>query len=151
MFLTNSHRGYTRDGQQRASGRFLILFSHNKYKMADEMGLDWRNIPKDFRRTLYAHVCHVSMKQLGHFMMGEAKTLEVQGKAWKHLIVSGTYGGDGLPCDYENLTSESRKKLRPVPPALADKFWQGGGWNGAGSEVQEMRDWAIKEFKVKPR
>jgi hypothetical protein len=148
MFLTNSHRGHTRDGQQRASGQFLILFSHNTCKDPA--------VPVEDRRKVYAHVCHVSMKQLGQFMMGESKTLQVS-KAYgdrpapNNLILSGTYGDDGLTCDYEDLTAESRAKLVLVPVDLAEKFWHGGGWNSAGSEAQDMRDWAVKTFKVKER
>jgi hypothetical protein len=153
MFLTSS-RGYTRDGQQRASGKFLILFSHNQYKWAEQ----FPGVPFLGReRILYAHVCHVAMKQLGHFMMGESRTLQVN-KAYgesppppNNLILSGTYGDDGLTCDYEDLTQESRAKLVLVPPELADLFWHGGGWNSAGSEAIPMRDWAIKTFKVKIR
>lgn len=151
MFISNSHRGYTRDGQQRAAGRFLILFSHNQYKWADQNGGDWRNFPADMKRLLYAHVCYVKMSQLGQFMMGESRTLQVS-KAYgdrpapNYLILSGTYGGDGLTCDYEDLTEESRKKLVPVPVELAEKFWRGGGWNDAGSEGPSMYEWARKTF-----
>ena len=153
MFLSNSHRGYTRDRQQRASGRFLILFSHNHYKWAE----CFPNTPFAGQgRTLYAHACYVAMEQLGQFMVGESKTLQVS-KAYgdrpgpNNLILSGTYGGDGLTCDYEDLTPESRAKLVVVPTDLAEKFWNGGGWNSAGAEAQDMHDWAVETFKVKPR
>ncbi len=145
MFITNSHRGYTRDGQQHAAGRFLILFSHNQYKWGNQDGKPWSEFPKELSRKLYAHVCYVSMKQLGHFMMGESRTLQVS-KAYgdkpgpNNLILSGTYGGDGLTCDYEDLTDASRAKLVEVPIELANKFWN------AGKEAYTMRNWAIATF-----
>jgi hypothetical protein len=156
MYLTNSHRGYTRDGQQRASGQFLIVFSHNKYTWSEQTGKPWSEFPADMERVLYAYVCKVTMKQLGHFMMGDAIGLEVQhseydkanGRTWRYLVLSGTYGSDGLPCDYEKLTSQARTKLVRVPDDLTEVFWKGGGHNSAGSEAYQMRDWAIKTFKV---
>jgi hypothetical protein len=156
MFLSNSHRGYTRDGQQRAAGRFLIVFAHNQYKWADENGTDWRNVPKTITRELFAHVCHVSMSQLGHFMMGTSRTMQVSKAYGDHpapnnLVLSGTYGDDGLPCDYEDLTPKSRAKLIPVPAELTETFWRGGGHNEAGSEAYAMRDWALATFPERKR
>ncbi len=201
MFLT-SKRSYTRDGQQTARGRFLILFSHNQYKWEEQNNTphyelhgqsfdvvtgngfvikhqcqcagsapfsyteamevpyyylhhclvhagEYKRMPSDMTRKLYAHVCYVSMKQLGHFMMGYARTLKVHGKSWTNLCLSGTYGSDGLPCDYEDLTPDSQKKLVLVPPDLAEKFWKGGGHNSAGDEASAMFDWALATFKVK--
>lgn len=204
MFITSSNRGYTRGGDQRAAGRFLILFSHNSYKWEEQHnrartelsgqtfavktgdgfvvqrtcqcggtgpcaykpgkstpsyylkycpvhGEEYKKWDGDGRK-LYAYVCHVSMRQIGHFMMGTARALQVT-KAYgedrpgpNDLVVSGTYGGDGLTCDYEDLTEKSRDKLVVVPEELATQFWQGGGHNSAGREAEAMRDWAVKTF-----
>lgn len=165
MFITSKPRGYARDGSQRAEGRFLILLSHNQYKWAEDRAQsilgtntrDWRDFPADLRRKLYAHVCYVKMSQCGQFMMGESRTLQTHkdygtpGSAPHNLILSGAYGGDGLTCDYEDLTAESRAKLLEVPAELAEKFWNGGGWNSAGSEWEAMRDWALKNFPQRPK
>ena len=145
MFL-NGKRSYTRAGEQKCVGKFLVILSHNKYKWADQ----FPGVPFLGReRILYAHVCHVSMSQCGCWMMGTANTLEVQGKPYKHLVLSGSYGGDGLPCDYEDLTLEARNKLVIVPGDLAEAFWNGGGWNESGTEGPAMAEWARKTFKVR--
>ena len=116
---------------------------------------EYARMPSDLSRVLYAHVSnHVVLKQVGHFMMGIARDLPVShssydsenGRNWKHLILSGTYGSDGLPCDYEKLAPSARAKLVRVPDYLTAAFWSGGGHNSAGSEALAMRDWALATF-----
>src|ERR1035437_6766777 len=114
MFL-NGHSYYDTHGEQKCSGMFLVVLSHNQFKWAEQTGNDWRNIPIEFNRVLYGYVCKVSMRQMGPWMMGCARALAVQGKPYKYLSLSGTYGCDGLPCDYEDLTEQARKKLVLLP------------------------------------
>lgn len=139
MFLTNTRSGYTRDGEQFASGKFLLIFAHNKYKWAEETGQPWQYFPEQvLGRKLYACIRHVSLHQLGHWMMGRAR---IQGQV---IVVSGAYGNDGLPEDYEKLTPAARKALVELPPDLVEKFWAGGGHNSTGTEAAAIREWAIK-------
>lgn len=97
---------------------------------------------KELSRKLYACVRFVALKQLGHWMMGTAK---IGGQS---VTVSGAYGNDGLPMDYEKLSPKARKHLVELPPDLTEKFWAGGGWNEAGAEARDMHAWAKKEFNL---
>src|SRR4026207_1998414 len=104
MFLSQSQRGYTRHGEQFARGRFLILFSHNQYIWSEETGRPWSECPLDSKK-LYACVRHVGLRQYGHWMMGTARI------AGQSITLSGSYGSDGLPCNFESLTPAGREKL----------------------------------------
>jgi hypothetical protein len=87
-------------------------------------------------------------------MMGIVRTLPVQIKPTfsipdpqKYLVVSGSYGNDGMPCDWEDLTVKSRTNLIPVPQEIAEIYWKGeGGWNSSGSEGPTMRKWAFETY-----
>jgi hypothetical protein len=136
MFLTNTRSGYDRGGQV-ASGLFLVVFSHNKFKWAEENGCHWDKFPSDLNRVLYACVRRVALRQLGHWMMGTAR---IGGHS---LTVSGSYGGDGLTCDYEKLPKAARAKLVRLPDDLTNEFWAGGGHNTSGAEAPAMRKWAM--------
>jgi len=96
--------------------------------------------PEADHRELRACVRSVSLHQLGHFMMGQAKI-------GPHAVtVSGCYGNDGLPDDpdpYPGLW----ERLIPVPEELTDAFWQGGGHNSCGSEGPAMHEWAVDNEK----
>jgi len=104
-------------------------------------GTEYKTMPKDLERKLYACVRHVSLRQLGHWMMGTARIAD------QSLTLSGSYGSDGLPCDYEKLTESARTKLIELPAELIEEFWKGGGHNCAGSEASAMRNWALATFK----
>jgi len=133
MFIKDAKSGYTRDGQQKASGQFLIVFDEPGYK-----GL---------RPPLRACVRKVHLKQLGHFMMGQVRL------AGFNIVLSGTYGGDGLPVslDLEDLPRKVVEhiwhKATPLPKKLQAEFWEGGGHNDAGKEATAMRDWALENLK----
>ena len=121
MFL-KSRRSHDRHGQQRASGRFLILVQ-----------------PKgDASVPPRALVRHTALSQCGHFMMGVAR---VYGQS---LTLSGAYGGDGLPVDVSRAVYD---KATPLPESLYEAWKLGGGWNDAGTEAPAMRDWAIATFE----
>ena len=120
MFVTMRRAGYNRSGEQVASGRFLILC-----QPADA--------PIGTRPEIRALVRFASLRQLGHFMMGQAR-------AFGHKItLSGAYGNDGLPRD---VPREVWEQATPVPAALIEAWNKGGGWNGAGNEAEAMRAWA---------
>jgi hypothetical protein len=101
---------------------------------------EWKSMPAELNRKLYACVRHVSLRQLGHFMMGTARI------AGQSVTLSGSYGSDGLPRDYESLTPAARAKLVEVPPEIAEVYWKGDGWNSAGNEAPTMRQWAAQAF-----
>jgi len=120
MFIDNGKnkpkRWYASDGQQRAAGRFLCLFS-------------------DDNHNLWGVVRRCSMQQCGHFMMGSIRV------GTQTLTMSGTYGSDGLPEDIEKVHEENKKYLTPVREELKKIFWKGGGWNSAGAEAMDMHNW----------
>jgi hypothetical protein len=86
-------------------------------------------------------VRYVRMRQLGHFMMGSA----VIGK--HRITLSGSYGSDGLPKTVPDDVYETGVE---IPKELHDKWNTGGGWNGAGSEADDMRAWAMDVFFPDP-
>jgi hypothetical protein len=91
----------------------------------------------DAKAPIRALVRFTSMRQLGHFMMGQCT-------AFGHRIgLSGSYGNDGLPCDVPQSVYDHAIE---VPAELIAAWNTGGGWNGAGSEASAMRDWATRTF-----
>lgn len=89
------------------------------------------------KQPLRAIVRYVRMRQCGQFMMGSARV----GK--HNLILSGSYGGDGLPKSVPDEVYEAGVEL---PQELYDAWNNGGGWNSAGSEAPAMRAWALANF-----
>jgi hypothetical protein len=123
MFIDQSKRGYTRDGEQWASGRFLVLVQPDN--------------PSTGKEPIKALVRHTSLRQCGHFMMGECR-------AFGHRItLSGAYGNDGL---VTTVPAAVYEKAVLLPAELIAAWSKGGGWNSAGSEGPEMREWARKTF-----
>jgi len=142
MFL-NGTSGYGRDGDQKARGRFLMLF-------CEKPGGEIR-----------ALVRHVNMSQCGHFMMGRITIKDADARAenepepeykpsyWMRrvfdghykLTLSGTYGQDGLTLDAERYPG-LWQRLHPMPADLQEVFWKGGGHNSAGSEGPAVAEWA---------
>lgn len=131
MFLTNKTRGYTRDGQQYASGLFLMVVGGATF-MTDHDDLKLHMVQMPLR----AAVRFVRLSQCGHWMMGGARF----GK--KRVTVSGAYGSDGLPMDVDKLWDEYQRMI-PLPVELAREFWRGGGHNSVGDEADSMRKWAM--------
>lgn len=130
MFL-NGHRWYGRDGEQRARGSFLILFSAAE------------KAPGRCCRELRALVRHASLSQCGHFMMGAVHVALPSGKV--RIGLSGTYGDDGLPCD---APAELWERLHPVPQEIAEVYWHDNtGHNSAGREAESMHEWAKNHMR----
>jgi len=127
MFIENAHRSYDDDGAQKAGpARFLILLQSKDRSLG----------PNNFR----AVVRKVKLSQCGHFMMGRARV------ANQTLIISGSYGGDGLP---KTVDEDVYAKGVDVPRELYDAWNKGEGWNGAGTEAKAMQKWAVKTFRRK--
>lgn len=124
MYLTRnrSQTGYTRDGQQKAGGSFLILFS------------------KEPGKEVRACVRSVRMAQCGQFMMGNANV----GNA--RLTLSGAYGDDGLTVDAGRLPAETWETLVMLPSDLVERFWHSCGHNDAREEGPAVRAWAIEHL-----
>ena len=128
MYITGG-RAYYRGTEQHASrGRFLILLSDDYH-----------------HRALFAIVRTVALSQCGQFMMGTAR---VYGHS---LVISGAYGSDGLPLNVDRLPEPIRDRVRaemkPLPRHLYQLWADGGGWNGAGTEADGMRRWALSTFE----
>lgn len=124
MYIQNDHYlYYSNDGQQHTTrGDFLILST-----------MTGESIP-----TMRAIVRKVALTQFGHFMMGYAR---VNGKS---IVVSGSYGSDGLPIINNDLYAVSF----PVPQYLYDLWAKGNGWNSVGNEASEFRKWALENLET---
>ena len=125
MYIKKTFSGYTYDGQQITHRQWFLILVQDQDKRVNGHG------------SIRAFVRKVAMQQCGHFMMGYAK---VHGQS---LIMSGSYGSDGLPKD---VSHELYEKAFPLPDDLYDAWAKGEGWNSAGSEAQKMRAWAKENF-----
>jgi len=96
---------------------------------------------------LYGIVRKVALQQCGQFMMGVAR---IGGKT---IILSGTYGADGLAIHDNKLDYKFAVKYgaKRIPDELYQKWANGGGWNSAGSEAEDMRKWARENFHKKEK
>lgn len=122
MFL-KSKRTYDRDGGQKAAGLFLWI-------------VQGPGVP--FRESR-AFIRSVTMHQCGHFMTGQ---IRVGGHV---ATVSGTYGGDGLPCD---VPAHVYDAAVPIPAEIMEIYATGGGHNGAGREGPDLHAWALANLPV---
>lgn len=131
MFVTNSYNGYNRDGEQSAGGWYLIIASG---KSGGTIPNPRPNSTPTLER-LYAAVRYVRMTQCGQFMMGRARVGDTR------LVLSGPYGNDGLPEDYDNLTERARKEFVALTDEETIAFWypEHAGHNSTGSEAPAMR------------
>jgi len=84
-----------------------------------------------------AIVRQVALQQCGHWMMGQCR---IKGHC---IILSGDYGGDGLPT---SVPMEVYNEGVELPRALVIEWNHGGGWNSAGSEAMNVRKWALATF-----
>src|ERR1039458_3417520 len=131
MFITSKYNGYNRNGEQVAAGLFLLLIQ-------PKSNYQWVNghyIDVNGDAPIKAIVRHSSFSQFGHFMMGSCR---IHGE---RIILSGSYGGDGLPCNVPKQVYDSWGIV--LPDELRAAWNNGGGWNDAGSEATAMRKWAL--------
>jgi hypothetical protein len=123
MYIQPTRRYYDNAGQRIGRGYFLLLIQNKD----------------DFVAPIKAVVRKVAMSQCGQFMMGYAR---VYGKT---LIISGSYGNDGLPMQVD---SEIYNKVKlELPQDLVSAWVNGSGWNGVGNEAQAMAKWANENLK----
>ena len=102
MYLTNEGHTYYHGTEQRHTKAPFLLLIQDKN----------RNVgPNNFR----AIVRKVALRQFGHFMMGIARIKN------QSIIVSGTYGNDGLPV---NVGKEIYDMGVDVPKDLYDLLEQ---------------------------
>ena len=130
MYLKSNGSYYKGTSQCTRKAPFLILMDDPSKK---ELGC--------FKGHMRGIVRIVAMEQCGNFMMGRAR---IKGHT---IILSGSYGGDGLPV--YKVPQEVYDAGIDIPDELFDAWNKGGGWNSAGSEGLAMRKWAIETFKVK--
>lgn len=130
MYLKLGGTYYVGTSQHARRGPFLLLLQVEKPTISETCSPD----------NTYAVVRQVALSQCGHFMMGRVRL------GAEYHAVSGTYGNDGLPMTVAVLPQDAVK----LPCELYNAWSNGGGHNGAGSEATAMREWALKEFKVKP-
>jgi hypothetical protein len=129
MFITQKSGGYDRHDQAFSSGKFLLFMQPND---------EWEKYRTFGREKIRCLVRSCALRQLGHWMMG---TVRIKGKS---ITVSGAYGSDGLP---KSVPREIWELGVELPQDLYDKWAKGGGWNSAGSEAAEVREWARNTFK----
>lgn len=131
MFLTCDKRGYGENGQF-IHGYFLMLVQSRDLPIGKD----------NFRAT----IVYSRYSQCGQFMMGIIR------KFGQKLVLSGSYGSDGLP---KTVSHDFYEKCTPIPAELYEKWAKGGGWNSAGSEWNSMREFGLelmkKEIKQKVR
>jgi hypothetical protein len=135
MFITGGKATYTKDGDQKAKGRFLMVFDHPDDKVFDK------------KRPLRCLIRPVTMQQLGHWMMAK----------WTHdgytLSLSGTYGGDGLPIstaanpDKQAFVRKLWDQLTPMPDDILALFWHDDGHNSSGKNGPSIHAWAVANLK----
>lgn len=124
MYIESTQTYYHYTEQRVGRAMFLILIQSDERKIGPD--------------NLKAIVRKVALRQLGQFMMGSAQIGNIR------YTISGSYGSDGLPLTVEEKTFQ--RYGIPVPRELYDAWNKGGGWNGAGNEATQMRQWALRHL-----
>lgn len=128
MFIKVTNQGYTKDGAQFATGKYVAFFSDADMKQI------WAFCPKRV----------VRLEQLGHWMMGHIRVDDHQ------VSISGSAGHDGLPLDIDKLPdhvkNNAAKYFKLLPASLAEEYRRSEGWNDIGPAVTNLRTWARQEF-----
>lgn len=125
MYIEQSRGVYSQTGNQEIRrANFLILLQPKEWERRGE--------------PIKAIVRQVALKQFGHWMMGYARAYG------QTLTLSGSYGSDGLPVSNSEVYDRATVVL---PDELVEAWNTGGGWNGAGSEAEAMRQWALDNLK----
>lgn len=129
MFITSKSRSYARDGQQRASGKFLAVFSHNGFKAEEQANpvvpgpalMDWIKAdratvctcagnPHYYQKSCPVHAVEYRVPEVPKKLYAVVRSCAMsQCGQWmmgtiniagQRVTVSGSYGSDGLPMDY---------------------------------------------------
>lgn len=125
MYITNSgHTYYSGTEQRHTRAPFLLLVQPTDINVSQL---------KDFPPR--AIIRRVALSQCGHFMMGTAR-------AFGHsIIVSGSFGNNGLPCD---VPADVYEHAIEVPADILAAFWKIDDWNGTGADGKAIvRKWAL--------
>lgn len=112
----------SRNGQ-RFTGSFFIMWTDIKQERA------------------WGCLRYLTMTQCGQFMMGDAVV------CGKNLILSGSYGSDGLGRDAERDDVDT-DKLVELPHELYLAWAKGDGWNSSGSEWKSIKKWIANNEKA---
>lgn len=123
MYL-KSRTYYRGTGQCAARGPFLMLVQPETPKDWYEKGITFGQWLRD--NPPRALVRQVAMSQCGQFMMGSAR---VYGKT---IILSGPFGGDGLPV---NVSMDVYQRAAPLPEDIY------AAWNQDDNAT--VRAWAM--------
>jgi hypothetical protein len=81
----------------------------------------------------------VTLKQMGHWMMGHATI------GGREITVSGSYGEDGLPMSWDRGLWE---RGVPLPEDIALMWAKGGGHNQSGAEGASVHAWATANLRA---
>lgn len=130
MYLKRSATYYRGTSQVALRAPFLLLIQPDKQSIAETCAPS----------NTFALVRNVALQQCGQFMMGRANI----GGKWR--TVSGAYGNDGLPMNFEGKLPADAVVL---PAKLYEQWKNGGGHNSAGAEASALRAWAIQQWSVK--
>lgn len=132
MFINGIKNWYV-GNQGCTRGAFLIFFQ-------------WDTDPQ-----LKVLVRTVTLKQLGHFMMGEIRLAGIIPRKQIRITLSGSLGSDGLPINlyqekYGDVAVPLWDKLHPLPEELQQMFWADDtGWNSVGFKCRgPIAAWAVK-------
>ena len=92
---------------------------------------------------LYAVVRFARLVQVGHFMMGSVRV------GPDRIVLSGSYGSDGLPVDYDKLSPRAQARFTRLAPEDASAYWhpKHSGHNSTGSEAYYMRMVGLRIMK----
>lgn len=121
MYINGTQTYYTSDGTQHARRADFLILMQSKDNLFGEYP------------SVRAIVRKVALEQFGHWMMGEAKIKN------HSITISGTYGSDGL---IKTVPDEVYKEGIQLPEYLYLAWAHGNGWNSAGTEASQMREWA---------
>lgn len=136
--INRSKSGYDSDGQQVAVGDYLVAFeyhplhppAHGQFEVEGEKFL-----------RIYACVRPVTLKQLGHWMMGSVKIAGIE------ITLSGEFGNDGLPKCLADFSDADQDRLldnlAEMPTDIAHQYWNSSGHNCVGPTADVIRNWAI--------
>lgn len=123
MFIKPVNTWYDNAGSHSMRGDFLLFCQGG-----------------DVNDPIKCCVRKVALHQLGCWMMG---TVRIYGNSF---TVSGAYGSDGLPMQVPQNVYE-RLPIR-LPDHLREMWDKGGGWNSAGNEGPDVRNWARANLKL---
>lgn len=136
-----SYSGYDSAGEQVSRrGPFLLLGCRFIQPDVSSPGfsLAYECYPETDTPKLWAILRRVALRQCGHFMMGSTRI------GSHRFVVSGAYGGDGLPESLNEWTTEDFARWTLAPETVARAYWhpEYPGWNDAGSEYRTVASWA---------